>query len=109
MLLLVLKDFISVFIALNNSVEQKAKHAVSWIINNAWELPSVFVFLTVCAVRVIGESDLMQDFLAAGELDDVRKFFYITNLIIWVINDRSLKGCDFFLLFERLMCFQTGF
>ncbi|XP_025076754.1 sorting nexin-27-like [Pomacea canaliculata] len=24
----------------------------------------------VCAVRVIGESDLMQDFLAAGELDD---------------------------------------
>lgn len=26
---------------------------------------------SVCAVRVIGESDLMQDFLAAGDMEDV--------------------------------------
>ena len=29
------------------------------------------ILLSVCAVRVIGESDMMQDFLAAGDMEDV--------------------------------------
>ena len=33
----------------------------------------------VCAVRVIGESEVMQEFLAAGDLDEVRGIYMISK------------------------------
>ena len=53
------------------------------------------VLFSVCAVRVIGESDMMQDFLAAGDMEDVSFFFFL----LWSFSDKSKKSE------EMLFCF----
>ena len=53
------------------------------------------VLFSVCAVRVIGESDMMQDFLAAGDMEDVSFFFFYCGHFLTKVK-RAKKCCFVF-------------